>query len=86
MEVVVAGTAVVVTALPVDTAPVSRRYTGHPKKVWMDVQKMIVKTQNAEIEAVLKYHFRDDSFNTQKVRPPKANNKIGNAIFISLKF
>ena len=32
VEVVVAGTAVVVTALPVDTAPVSRGHTGHPEK------------------------------------------------------
>ena len=48
----------------------------------MDDQKITVKIQNAEMQAVLKYHFNDDSVNSQKVKPPKTNNRIGNAIFI----
>ena len=38
--------------------------------------------QKTEIHAALKYHFNADSFNTQKVKLPNTNNKIGNAIFI----
>ena len=45
-------------------------------------QKMMVKTQKIEMQAVFMYHFNDDSVNIQKVKPPNTNNKIGNAIFI----
>ena len=58
---------------------------GQPRNELIDDQKITVKTQNVEIQAVLKYHFNYESVNNQKVRPPNTNNKIGNAIFISLK-
>jgi hypothetical protein len=45
---------------------------------------MRVKIQKDEIQDNLKYHFKDDSVNIQRVRAPNTNNKIGNAIFILL--
>ena len=49
----------------------------------MVVQKIMVKIQKIEMQAVLRYHFSDDSVSTQRVKPPNTNNRIGNAIFIS---
>jgi len=54
---------------------------GHPKNEPMDDQKITVNKQKTEMQATLKYHFSADSVSTQKVRPPKTNNKIGNAMF-----
>ena len=55
---------------------------GHPRNEPMDDQKIIVNKQKTEKQTTLKYHFNADSVNTQKVKPPNANNKIGNAMFI----
>ena len=57
-------------------------FAGQPKKECIQSQKIIVKTQKTEIQAVFKYHLKEDSLKTQKLKLPKTNNKIGRAIFI----
>ena len=45
-----------------------------------------MKTQNIDIEAVLKYHLIEGSVKIQKVKPPNTNYKIGNAYAIQKKY
>ena len=48
-------------------------------------QKITVRKQKAAIQPSFKYHLIADSERSHNVRPPNTNNRIGNAIFISLK-
>jgi len=59
---------------------------GHPKYECMVDQNTIVNMQNVAMQDVLKYHLTEDSESSQKVRVPKINNKIGNAMLIYLLF
>ena len=69
----------------IDFSGMSYLFAGHPKKLSVALQKTIVNKQKREMQKTFKCHLNLESVSTQKLKPPKINNRIGKVVFIVVK-